>query len=253
MQALQIDWTPLRAELKRWHRKQLTLPVWWRDDDATAPSAALDHLIRLSEEVNIPVHLAVIPRDATPALAATLKGNDQMIPVVHGWAHANHEPEGENRCEFGLGAPLAQRQEQAAEGLRRLRGLMGATVAPMFVPPWNRVADDVLPHLPSLGFQSISGAHPNAQAAEIPDLAQINTHVDPLYWRPSRRLSEPQLLVDRCVRLLKRRRQGKTPNEPPFGLLTHHLVHDDRVWEFCRQFWLEMSEAPISRFRHPVS
>ena len=52
-----------------------TLPArpvqfWWRDDDASAPSPALERAVGLSRKYGIPLALAVIPQDATPQLFA---------------------------------------------------------------------------------------------------------------------------------------------------------------------------------------
>ncbi|SHG82588.1 polysaccharide deacetylase family protein [Cognatishimia maritima] len=249
---MQPDWAPLRAELKKWHRKDLVLPVWWRDDDAIDLSENLDRLIALSDSVGVPVHLAVIPRNATQALADCIQETPYLIPVVHGWAHRNHQPAEDTKCEFGENRPIGDRREEAAEGLRRLERLLGDRVAPMFVPPWNRVPKAFHPVLAEIGYRALSTCFPRDQVEAAPGLTQINTHIDPLYWRPARLLSDPDLIVDRIVDLLKRRRQGKADNAEPFGLLTHHLVHDDRVWEFCRQYWRELLEGPVSLYRADV-
>ena len=33
------------AELAQWRSEELTLPIWWRDDDAIAPTPALERLL----------------------------------------------------------------------------------------------------------------------------------------------------------------------------------------------------------------
>ncbi|MEE2945315.1 MAG: polysaccharide deacetylase family protein [Pseudomonadota bacterium] len=246
---MQLDWTPVRQELARWHNEELTLPVWWRDDDAIEPTQQLEKLLELSAETGVPVHLAIIPREATKALAERIIGDANVVPVVHGWSHTNYQPKTETKCEFGNARPLEIRSEQAAEGLRRLQTLLGERVSAMFVPPWNRVPADFFPELGKIGFHSVSTCNPRASQELVPGLAQINTHIDPLYWRPSKKLSHPELIVEKTARLLKKRRQGKLDNTEPFGLLTHHLAHDDRAWEFCRQFWSELLEGPFEVFR----
>ena len=84
---MNIDWSDLRTELAEWQARGLRLPVWWRDDDAVAPTPALSRLTKLSARTSMPVHLAVVPRPATPDLAAFVADNAPLIPVVHGWAH----------------------------------------------------------------------------------------------------------------------------------------------------------------------
>lgn len=246
---MQIDWAPVRAELQKWHRDDLTLPLWWRDDDAIDPTEQLDRMVEISEEFGVPVHLATIPREATRALASFVADNQSLIPVVHGWSHKNHQPRPERKCEFGDARPVKVRQEEAAEGLRRLKTLMGDRVAPMFVPPWNSLPQDFLPELQALGYQSFSTCNPRKAAESVAGLVQINTHVDPLYWRLSKDLSHPEKIIERIVELLKRRRQGKADNSEPFGLLTHHLAHKEHTWDFCRQYWQVMLSGPTELFR----
>lgn len=246
---MQLDWTPVRDELAKWRRKDLTLPIWWRDDDATEPSAKLDRLIRQSERIGVPIHLAIIPREAGRELAARVGEADHIIPVVHGWSHTNHQPAEDKKCEFGVARSVALRREEASEGLRRLQTLMGQQVSPMFVPPWNRVPKEFLPELASSGYTSFSTCNPRAVVEPVPGLEQINTHIDPLYWRPSKGLSHPELIIEKLTNLLKRRRQGKDDNTEPFGLLTHHLAHGPRVWEFCNQYWQELLEGPVAIYR----
>ena len=86
---MDIDWAPLRVELAHWERKKMTLPVWWRDDDAHDATPALDRLIKMSNTLDVPVHLAIIPRKATRALATRIMDEKNIVPLVHGWAHRN--------------------------------------------------------------------------------------------------------------------------------------------------------------------
>lgn len=246
---MKLDWTPVREELVKWRRKNLTLPVWWRDDDATMPTEHLDLLMGLSEKLEVPVHLAIIPREATRALAEVVREGDALIPVVHGWSHTNHQPDGEAKCEFGDARPVELRREEAAEGLRRLGVLMGDRVTPMFVPPWNRVPSDFVADLQKLGYTKFSTCNPRVVAEPVAGIEQINTHIDPLYWRPSQGMTHPELIIERLANLLKQRRQGKADNAEPFGLLTHHLAHEPPVWDFCRQYWHEILEGPIEIYK----
>lgn len=248
---MDLDWAPLREELSKWRSKDLRVPVWWRDDDAIRPTEALEQLTALSDEVEIPVHLAIIPRNAVPALADYVKEQPRLVPVVHGWSHTNHQRDEPTKGEFGENRPLADRKEEVGEGLRRLAAWFGDQTVPMFVPPWNRLPESFYQELPALGYKSLSTCHPREAVEAAPGLTQYNIHIDPLYWRPSRQLSEPQLIIEKTVRLLKQRRQEKADNTEPLGLLTHHLAHKPKVWEFCRQFWLELREGPIDVFEHP--
>ena len=95
------EWSALEEELDAWAAQALTLPLWWRDDDAISATPELERLTGLSEETGLPVHLAIIPAGAAATLARHISVHPQMIPVVHGWAHENHSPAGEKKAEFG--------------------------------------------------------------------------------------------------------------------------------------------------------
>ena len=241
---MQVDWTDVRDEFKKWRRHDLTLPVWWRDDDASEVSDNLILLSEISSDFGVPVHLAVIPRDAKPSLQDFIAENQNITPVVHGWSHRNHQPADQRKCEFGDARNIGVQREEAAEGIRVLKRLFGDRMAPMFVPPWNNIGDAMVQELSGLGYSALSTCHARAAQEAAPGLTQINTHVDPIYWHPSKMLSHPELIVERLVRQLKNRRQGKEDNSEPFGLLTHHLVHNEDIWEFVRQFWSEMQDGP---------
>lgn len=244
---MRVDFASLRAELTLWRAQRKSFPLWWRDDDAVAPTAALDRLAVLSHETGVPVHLAIIPSEATPELAPAL--DDSFVPVVHGWAHANNAPEGQKKAEFGPGRPQAEVESDLKAGLARMEDLFGARLARMFVPPWNRLDNGALPLLQSLGYESVSTYLPRKSADAAPGLEQINTHIDPIFWRGTRGLVPPEAILEQTVALLRDRREGRSDNAEPLGYLTHHLVHDADIWEFSRQFILELCEGPVTLFR----
>lgn len=229
-------WQELRKELTAWRVAGLTPRLWWRDDDAIEPTPALDRLEALAVYLDLPVHLAVIPRDARTALSEHVFVSTHLIPVVHGWAHANHAPSDEKKAEFGQ--PRGDAEQELAEGLARSRRLFGSRLQPLFVPPWNRLHQDFLPVLQNLGYQAVS-TYGTADLGSM--LPFVNTHLDPIDWRGTRGLLPPETLIESAVAQLRRNRGMVTSADPlPFGLLTHHLVHDDAIWEFCKRFLAEM-------------
>ena len=240
------DWTPLDTELARWREAGQALPFWWRDDDAVETSPALDRLVALADRFGLPVHLAVIPAGATPALAETVAVTPALIPLVHGWAHANHAPEGEKKAEFGAHRSLAMRRDEAAQSMQTLSGLFGAALAPVFVPPWNRIAPDFAPTLKSLGYSALSTFGPRKTPEETPGLAIANTHLDPIDWRGSRSLAAPARLIAQLTRDLADRREGRVDNAEPYGLLTHHLVHDAAIWSFTESLLGRLLAGPVT-------
>jgi len=238
------DWTPLDQELDRWQTVGLILPLWWRDDDAVAPSVALERLTTLAEARAIPVHLAVIPNAATQELADQLRGTDHLIPVVHGWAHLSHAAPGDKKCEFAAHRPLADMRAEAADGLARLISLFGSRLIRMFVPPWNRIAPQLVDELAGLGYCALSTFTPCNASMAAPGLAQINAHLDPIAWKDGRGLLAPDVLIAQVVRQLADRRTGQADNTEPYGILTHHLVHDDAIWDFTDALLTRLIAGP---------
>lgn len=240
------EWSPLTEELARW--RGLRLPLWWRDDDAIAQTPALQRLIELARSCGLPVHVAVIPSLMQPDL--TLPPGP-TVPVVHGWAHLNHAPDGEKKCEFGANRALHDRRSEAERGLATLRAAMPA--AAMFVPPWNRMADDMGEGLVRAGYTMLSGFTPRRAPLAAPGLTRINTHLDPIHWRGDRGLVDPDLLIGQLVQDLADRRHGRTDNEEPYGLLTHHLVHDTAIWNFTETLIRRLLDGPAAPWVAPIS
>ncbi|MBE1283848.1 MAG: polysaccharide deacetylase [Rhodobacteraceae bacterium] len=237
------SWQALDSELTRWNDTGLTLPLWWRDDDAIQPTAALERLIALSDTVALPVHLAVIPRDVTQALADHVKTTSARV-LVHGWAHTNHAPQGEKKAEFGAHRPISAMRSEIKQSLPRLRGLFGSKLDPVFVPPWNRITVDLAPVLTEIGFTALSTFKPRKATFAASGLAQINTHLDPIHWKGDRSLVPAQDLIDQVEQQLRDRREGRADNTEPYGILTHHLVHDAAIWEFTQTLIERLMTGP---------
>lgn len=248
---MMIDWTPLDRELDRWVRAGLTLPFWWRDDDAVAPTAQLGELAALSDRTGVPVHLAVIPARVSPSLAPLLAARPNLIPVVHGWAHDSNAPEGQKKAEFGAHRPLPDMVAQARLGLVRLQNLLGPALRPMFVPPWNRIAPEVVAELPALGYAMLSTFTPRKAVQAAPGLMQVNTHLDPIDWRGSRSLVAPEQLIAQIATQLADRREGRADAAEPYGLLTHHLVHDTAIADFTAALLTRLRAGPIRLWTAP--
>ena len=230
---MNCDWSPLDDALAACRRDAVPLAFWWRDDDAKAPGAALDRLELLSRHIDLPVHLAIVPAHAQQSLAASLD-TDRLIPVIHGWAHRDHSGGVGKKNEFLN--PRDDAIRDTAKAMAHMRSLFGAALRPMFVPPWNRINDDVTQALARQGFSALSTFGPRKSADAAIGLVRINTHIDPIWWKGTRDLMDPdQLIAQAAGHLDARRRRVEDPVEP-FGLLTHHLVHTDAIWDFTATF-----------------
>src|SRR5262249_22117620 len=68
------NWQAFDDEVARWRDAGRRARLWWRDDDAADVSAALDRLLELQRQTAVPLALAVVPAQATDALAERLAG-----------------------------------------------------------------------------------------------------------------------------------------------------------------------------------
>ncbi len=238
------DWSGLDQELDHWQQAGLRLPLWWRDDDAMSQSSELERLAALSADLDLPVHLAVIPQGATPDLARFIAEHPTLVPVVHGWAHQNHAPAGEKKAEFGAHRPLEELLDDAERGLTAMQNLFGGCLRPMFVPPWNRISPEMLTWLAGAGYTAVSTFTPRKAAKPASGLLRVNTHLDPIDWKGGRGLLPLDNLIMQVTRQLRDRRMGDADNAEPYGLLTHHLVHDDAIWSFIGALAKRLLDGP---------
>ncbi len=241
-------WAALEKELDRWSEAGRTATFWWRDDDAVAPSAALDRLLALTGDQGLPLALAVVPASATQALAVRLERAPYTCVLVHGYAHANHAPAGQKKCEFGAERQPRAVSSELADGLARLVNLMGARARPVLVPPWNRLAERWLPTLAAQRYRGLSRYTARDRADPAMGLRAVNAHVDIIDWQGGRGF----LGTDAALRLardhLEARRRGSADADEPTGLLTHHLDHDDACWAFLTQLVAFLATRPAARW-----
>ena len=144
-------WDALTLELDQWGAEGRTAAFWWRDDDAVAPTPALDRLRSLS--AGIPIALAVIPAGATPELAAELRDWPESAVLQHGLSHANHETAPAKKAELGAARPAAHVIADLKTGWDMLASF---DPLPVLVPPWNRISPDLIGQLPGLGYIGLS-------------------------------------------------------------------------------------------------
>lgn len=234
------DWSPLRHSLAACRRDATDLAFWWRDDDAIEPTPALDRLTRLCVRTGVPVHLAIIPAHADARLASHIDPQ-HLIPVVHGWAHTDHSTGAHKKNEFLT--PRAEAARETQQALTRMTSLFGAPLRTMFVPPWNRIDGQVIAALPAQGYTALSTFLPRRTATAAPGLRQINTHIDPIDWKNTRDLIDPDRLIAHTAALLEARRTGQADTGEPLGLLTHHLVHTDAIWTFSAHIINELLDG----------
>jgi hypothetical protein len=231
--AKSAEWSDLVIELDRWEEAGRVAQLWWRDDDATAPTIALDRLLDVAG--GAPLSLAVIPADVGDNLAATLGAHPEISVLQHGWCHANRAAKGAKKSEYPAERHPVDVADELDEGRRRLRSLFGPSALPMFVPPWNRFSERFVPLLAEAGFAAISQQAPRKTALpwesprEFPGgivrgVAAIDVHLDIVGWHEDRSFIGDAAALGRLVTELRSRRE--IGDRAAIGVLTHHLVMD---------------------------
>lgn len=238
-------WRDLEEELELWEETGRMATLWWRDDDAAAASERLDRLLALAG--GVPLALAVIPAAAEPGLARRLAEMPSVAVLQHGWRHLNHAVD-RKKSEF---PPSRQRAAVAADlgaGRMRLGQLFGATALAVLAPPWNRFDDAFLPVLADHGIGALSRIKARRTAWPAPDVFEANVHVDLVAWRGDRGFVGEGAALAGIVGHLRGRRRGRCDPGEPTGILTHHLVQDERAEAFLARLVAVTSTCPAARW-----
>lgn len=224
-------WHAFDEEVARWREMGRPAQLWWRDDDAADAGPALDRLLAVQHETEVPLALAVVPANATEALAERLAGEGGIDVLQHGYAHTNHAPPSDRKVELGPHRPAMMVLGELGAGWMALERLFGPRALPVLVPPWNRIAPPLIPPLPEIGFRGLSTFGGRSRAEPAKGLLQVNTHLDIVDWKAGRGFIGEEAALAVLVRALgeSRRRSGE-----PVGVLSHHLAMDERGWDFLR-------------------
>jgi hypothetical protein len=237
------------AELDRWGEAGRVAKLWWRDDDAVTATPELGDLLRIAGAT--PVALAVIPALATATLAASLCAAPCVAVLQHGWRHANRATEGK-KSEYPSGLPTSVAAAEIAAGRDRLVALFGPRALPVFVPPWNRIAPELLATLTEGGIASVSTiASQNGHTASsgMPaGLGLVDVHVDLTDWKGSRGFIGTAAALGSLVFWLRYSRLGDAAAAPPLGILTHHLIMEREMAAFLEALQEQVAKHRAARW-----
>lgn len=232
---IKTAWNALDQELEKWALQGKPATLWWRDDDMQFASPQLDRLVALSQTTRTPLIIAAIPHDIAPELQKLIKPTQHICVVQHGWCHKNHAPVSEKKHELGDHRPLPDIQKELSRGTEILGNLFGETYSSVLVPPWNRIGPQVKLHLADWGYKAVStfgNTQPDGRT-----IHQVNTHVDLINWRGDRRFVGTVPALAAITTHLHNRRTGAIALRETTGILTHHLVHDEALWEFLGELF----------------
>lgn len=228
------DWSDLQRELDRWGAAGRIATFWWRDDDATAPSPALDRLLALARDQQVVPLLAVIPAHASSALAQRL-AHEPVGVAQHGYAHANHAWPMQKKAELGPHRPIDYMLGELARGGLAMDRLFGPDWMRVLVPPHNRIAPALVDALPGAGYVGLS-VYQARRRKPVPNFVETNAHVDLMEWLFTQAFVGEHAALTLAIRHLAARREGRCDPDEPTGLLTHHLAHDEGAWNFAAAF-----------------
>lgn len=244
------SWQALGQELDFWHQTDRPVELWWRDDDADRPGAALRRLIKLSTDYAVPLGLAVSPALVQPALPDFVTEHNCAV-LQHGYAHVNHAPTGQKKCELGDHRPTQTIAKELEAGAVRLREWFGDAFLPVMVPPWNRIADKIIAHLSSLGFIGLSVYAPRHYSIEY-GLHRCNTHVDIINWRAQDAFIGTEAALQLLTNHLNMKRLKLVDPNESTGLLTHHQRHDEKSWQFIDELLARTCSHPAVHWLPPT-
>ena len=249
------DWTDLYRELAHWSGAGRRPGLWWRDDDAVAPGPHLETLTELSKTSGVPVGLAVIPGRAKADLGGAVADVAGLKMLVHGWRHQNNAPADQKKAEFGAHRPAQKMLDDAANSRQSLAALFPDLALPVFVPPWNRVDEQLVARLPLSGLTALSrfgrrGAPhaPDGAPDDAPDDVLVgplecNCHLDLIDWRGGRGFIGRARALDSLIEHLQARRSGHADYDETTGILTHHDVMDRQSWDFLAELFDRTQES----------
>ena len=225
-------WDDLDRELDTWRAAGRHATLWWRDDDACSDTPALQRLLRIVCEHDVPVALAAIPAKADATLADAIGVTSHATILQHGYTHANHQPAGERAAELGGHRSVAECIDELGAGRVALQRGFGRRFDAVLVPPWNRIAAELVQALPSAGLIGLSCFGPRDTMTPCARLSQVNTHVDLIAWKRGRAFIGVDSAIARLVAHLAARRDGHVDAAEATGVLTHHLVFTPDAWDF---------------------
>lgn len=245
-------WHQLDAELNHWVANEQQATLWWRDDDAVAPGPKLDQLTNLTRTTGL--LLAVIPANAEPGLAPVLSEFALLSVAQHGYAHINHAPRGQGLGAWELGIHRGEEAvvKELLVGRERLHTLFGTQFLPVVVPPWNRIAPEVVQGLIDVGYAGVSAFGAQEVPLENEGFVVANSHCDPISWKGGTVFAGEQKTLNQLVIHLAARRTGGASEQEHTGFLTHHIDLDANGWQFCEQLAKFVDNHAGARWIAPV-
>lgn len=215
-----------------------TVKIFFRNDDAGIENVRLFKLFDIFEKFALPLDMAVIPKEVSPAFAGELTLRLNLKPNLfsihqHGFAHISHEREG-RKCEFGKARNKSQQFFDIAKGRRILADFFDTLPQPIFTPPWNRCTKETGESLRELGFKILS-RETGAEPLSIAGLTEIPVSVDWFAKRKGIPLNRDEIgeLTEKTIR-----------ENDVIGIMLHHALMNEIEREFLGEMLEIFSRCP---------
>ena len=223
------------------NERSAPLRIFFRNDDGGWADESLQKLANEFIQQDLPLDIAVIPdalsQESIDVITGLLEAGNRIAIHQHGFSHTNHQLSGRS-CEFGSDRNYEQQLHDIAKGQEQLASAFGASVKPIFTPPWNRCTSDTAAALQSLGFHYLSRIINSAPIDQA--IPELPVAVDWLKKRKGERLNTDQL-VDYICGLFD-------TDDEVIGVMLHHEPMDQESRDLLRQFIETLRASPKVSF-----
>lgn len=241
-------WDEMRFELDLWASAGREARLWLRDDDAVAPTPALETLLRLTRRFDLSLLLSVIPMRAEHSLAQRVKDDPAVEIAMHGAWHRNYAAAGRALEETAPDRGRSTIVAELNEARKRLIELFGRSAGRWYVPPWHRISARVAELLPGIGFDALSTFGDKSHGCTR--LIECNIHIDLVDWDAGRIGRQTSWVALALAKALARARAA---DFRPVGILSHHLDHDETAWSVLADLLANTADHPAVRWVRPSS
>jgi peptidoglycan/xylan/chitin deacetylase (PgdA/CDA1 family) len=241
-------------EIKKCKEDSIPVNFWWRDDDLISNSIQFESICQISNQLSIPLLCSIIPKLVSKDLILDGANTELVSYCQHGWAHINHELEGQNKNEFGENRSSFEVRADIKQGSDALKKLLGEKLCAIFVPPWNQFDTSHLKVLEELEFQYLSSYGLQEEIQTQFNLTTINTHIDIIYWgKNGAHMRNIDEIFSTLTELLKQYQYNYKKYERPevIGILSHHRVMKNGDFQSLIQLFNAIKSAVNIRFIPP--
>jgi hypothetical protein len=213
------------------------VPIFFRADDIGVISSRFLRLLRLFDDYQVELCLAVVPVWLTGARWGTINDiidahSPRWCWHQHGWSHISHQKSGK-KSEFGPERQAEEIRSDLVRGRNRLEAIIGPSFFPVFTPPWNRCSGTTVDMLADLGYTAISrSSGEQKNPASLPDYhVNVDLH--------TRKEADPASALDNICGELRR-----AVNERYIGVMIHHQLMDENHFRLLEMLLQQTATHP---------